>query len=205
MTSVFCTRPPLSVYKSPRPTGCWCGGSGSLNRRLHVPHPQLLASEIKQTFLSTNLAFLLAFGWWAARPHTHSFGNIYTLLCVCVCVPLSDSSNGNLLLCLGIILVSVCLSPDPHPCFTLQELLSVPQTHQKPQAFCTGYSFFLEYPSPRYMPDLPLYLLCLTTHKAPSPWFGFRLLLVVQSHQFFGAQPSLWSKSHIHTWLLGKL
>ena len=24
----------------------------------------------------------------------------------------------------------------------------------------------------------------------------------VQKHQFFGAQPSLWSKSHIHTWLL---
>ena len=24
----------------------------------------------------------------------------------------------------------------------------------------------------------------------------------VRKHQFFGAQPSLWSKSHIHTWLL---
>ena len=26
----------------------------------------------------------------------------------------------------------------------------------------------------------------------------------VQKHQFFGAQLSLWSNSHIHTWLLGK-
>ena len=26
----------------------------------------------------------------------------------------------------------------------------------------------------------------------------------VQRHQFFGAQPSLWSNSHIHTWLLEK-
>ena len=26
----------------------------------------------------------------------------------------------------------------------------------------------------------------------------------VQKHQFFGAQPSLWSKSHIRTWLLEK-
>ena len=26
----------------------------------------------------------------------------------------------------------------------------------------------------------------------------------VPKHQFFGAQPSLWSNSHIHTWLLGK-
>ena len=27
---------------------------------------------------------------------------------------------------------------------------------------------------------------------------------IVQKHQFFGAQPSLWSNSHIHTWLLEK-
>ena len=26
----------------------------------------------------------------------------------------------------------------------------------------------------------------------------------VQKHQFFGTQPSLWSNSHIHTWLLEK-
>ena len=26
----------------------------------------------------------------------------------------------------------------------------------------------------------------------------------VQKHQFFGAQPSLWSNSHLHTWLLEK-
>ena len=28
--------------------------------------------------------------------------------------------------------------------------------------------------------------------------------ITVQKHQFFGAQPSLWSNSHIHAWLLGK-
>ena len=26
----------------------------------------------------------------------------------------------------------------------------------------------------------------------------------IQKHQFFGVQPSLWSNSHIYTWLLGK-
>ena len=51
-------------------------------------------------------------------------------------------------------------------------------------------------------------------------WFSFRLTglisllskelsrvfssTTVQKHQFFGAQPSLWSNSHIHMWLLGK-
>ena len=33
------------------------------------PPPQLLKSEIKQAFLSTKLACLLAFELWAARPH----------------------------------------------------------------------------------------------------------------------------------------
>ena len=28
--------------------------------------------------------------------------------------------------------------------------------------------------------------------------------ITVQKHQFFGAQPSLWSNCHIHTWLLEK-
>ena len=28
--------------------------------------------------------------------------------------------------------------------------------------------------------------------------------ITVQKHQFFGAQPSLWSSSHLHTWLLEK-
>ena len=27
---------------------------------------------------------------------------------------------------------------------------------------------------------------------------------IIQKHQFFGSQPSLWSNSHIHTWLLEK-
>ena len=33
----------------------------------------------------------------------------------------------------------------------------------------------------------------------------FSSTTIVQKHQFFGAQPSLWSNSHIHTWLLEKL
>ena len=31
-----------------------------------------------------------------------------------------------------------------------------------------------------------------------------RLFITVEKHQFFGAQLSLWSNSHIHTWLLEK-
>ena len=49
----------------------------------------------------------------------------------------------------------------------------------------------------------------------PLGWTGWISLLskglsrvfsntTIQKHQFFGVQPSLWSKSHIHTWLLEK-
>ena len=51
---------------------------------------------------------------------------------------------------------------------------------------------------------------------SPSEWTGWISLLskgpsrafsstTVQEHQLFCAQPSLWSNSHIHTWLLEKL
>jgi len=50
---------------------------------------------------------------------------------------------------------------------------------------------------------------------SPSEWTGWISLqskglsrvffsTTVQKHQFFGGQPSLWSNSHIHTWLLEK-
>ena len=49
---------------------------------------------------------------------------------------------------------------------------------------------------------------------SPSRWTGWISLQskglsrvfsnIVQKHQFFSAQPSLWSNSHIHTWLLEK-
>ena len=39
----------------------------------HPPLTQLLASDIKQIFLSTNLACLLTFEWPAAGPAIHLF------------------------------------------------------------------------------------------------------------------------------------
>ena len=45
------------------------GGSWPLNRYPFLLHPQLPATKIKSTFLSTNLAPLLAFKQWAVRLH----------------------------------------------------------------------------------------------------------------------------------------
>ena len=70
MTVLFLyTVPPPSVYKTSCPTGSQGGWWGvSLWTDVCHPPPQLPASEIKQTFLSTNLACLLAF--WAASSQT---------------------------------------------------------------------------------------------------------------------------------------
>ena len=76
MTVLFLHVAPSSVYKSSCPTGCqWAGSGGSqpLDRCLTLLS-QLLASEIKQSFLSTYLACLLAFEQQAAGSHIY-FGN----------------------------------------------------------------------------------------------------------------------------------
>ena len=63
--------------------------------------------------------------------------------------------------------------------------------------------------------DLTSVLPMNTQDWSPSEWTGWISLqskglsrvfsnTKVQKHQFFGAQLSLWSNSHIHTWLLEK-
>ena len=52
-------------------------------------------------------------------------------------------------------------------------------------------------------------LISLLSKEGPRDLQSKRLSRVfssptVQKHKFFGAQPSLWSNSHIHTWLLAK-
>ena len=49
----------------------------------------------------------------------------------------------------------------------------------------------------------PLGLTCLISFQSKGLSWVFSNT-TVQKHQFFCAQPSLWSKSHIHTWLLEK-
>ena len=46
-------------------------------------------------------------------------------------------------------------------------------------------------------------LICLLSKGLSRIFSSF--WTTVQKHQFFGAQPSLWSSSHIYTWLLAKL
>ena len=73
MTVLFLhvTSPALCIKLSPSA----CHGVGGVGHWTDVHHPshQLLASEIKQTLLSTNLACILAFEWLAALPLTHTF------------------------------------------------------------------------------------------------------------------------------------
>ena len=49
----------------------------------------------------------------------------------------------------------------------------------------------------------PLRLPGLISLQSKGLWRVFSNI-TIQNHQFFSAQPSLWSNSHIHTWLLEK-
>ena len=70
--AVFICSPLLLFIKALAPlVATVCGGIGLWT---DVCLPKLVASEIKQTFFSTNLGCLLAFKWQAAS-HTHSFSN----------------------------------------------------------------------------------------------------------------------------------
>ena len=62
---------------------------------------------------------------------------------------------------------------------------------------CWSFSFSIS-PSNEY---LGLTGLISLQSKGLSRVFS---ITTVQKHHFFGAQPSLWSNSHIHTWLLEK-
>ena len=53
-------------------------------------------------------------------------------------------------------------------------------------------------------PQVHMYCPRLTLSHLPGGFLSVFSSTTVQKHQFFGAQPSLWSNSHIHTWLLEK-
>ena len=123
-----------------------------------------------------------------------------------------------------------CPSPTPRPCSnsspfsrwchptTSSSLVSfswclrffpAPGSFQRSQFFTSGGQSIVASISPSVFP------------VNIQEWFSLRLTdfisllfkglsrvfsnTTVQKHQFFSAQPSLWSNSHIHTWLLEKL
>ena len=78
MTLLFLHEAPThSLYKMPSPPAChvWGGGESAFGQMSTTTPPQWPAPEGKQTFLSTNLACLLAFERRAAGPSHTPFSN----------------------------------------------------------------------------------------------------------------------------------
>ena len=71
LPSYFCLQKLLPCWLLRQVAGGWRAGRIGLWTDVHHPLPptQLPASEVKQTFLSTNLAYFLAFEQQAARYH----------------------------------------------------------------------------------------------------------------------------------------
>ena len=82
---VAASHPPTPSLKALVPCllGVGWGGVGesALGQIYATLPPKWPASEMRQTFLSTSLACLLAFEWPAARARTHSFGDTGSLGC----------------------------------------------------------------------------------------------------------------------------
>ena len=73
---------PVSKSSCPLLVEGWGGvGESAFGQMYAILPTKKPASEVKQTFLSTSLACLLAFEWPAARPHTYSFGDTGSLGC----------------------------------------------------------------------------------------------------------------------------
>ena len=87
--------PPHSVYKSSH--RLLFGVELAFGQMSATPTPQMPATEIKQMFLSTNLACLLAFEWQAAGLHEHTppsvkFPEQFTHLKIWMCLLSSGMS-----------------------------------------------------------------------------------------------------------------
>ena len=102
------------------------------------------------------------------------------------------------------------LLPSRHPCFLLPSLFpSIRVFFPKSGLFTSGGQSIaasaLASVLPMNIQDwFPLRLTCLISLQSMGHSREFSNT-ADQKHQFFGTQLSLWSNSHIHTWLLEKL
>ena len=96
------------------------------------------------------------------------------------------------------------LSPSP-PAFNLSQHQDLFQWEESALPIrgpkCWSFSFGISLSSIQNWFPLGLTDLISLLSKGLSK---FSSSTTAQKHQFFGAQPSLWSNSHIHTWLLEK-
>ena len=69
--------------------------------------------------------------------------------------------------------------------------------------YCIGFAIHQHASSMGVHADFSLELTGLISLLSEGCWKVFSKT-TVQKHKFFSAQPSLWSYSHIHIWLLGK-
>ena len=136
------------------------------------------------------LVWLFATPWTAARQASLSITSSQSLLKLMSIE--SVMSSNHLILC--------------HPLLLLPSIFPSIRLFSKESVLCIRWPKYWRFsisPSSEYQGWFPLGLTGLISlqFKELSRVFSST---VFQKHQFFSAQPSLWSNSHIHTWLLEK-
>ena len=121
-----------------------------------------------------------------------------------------------------------CPSPTPRVCKLLSIELVIPSNHLTlccpllflPSVFPASGSFLMSLRFTSGSQSIGVSASASVLPKSSQGWFPLGLTSLisfqsrglsrlfsnttVQEHHFFSAQPSLWSSSHIHTWLLEK-
>ena len=140
--------------------------------------------------LSLSHVLLFATPWTAARQASLSFTISWSLLKLLSVESVMPSNH--------LILY--------HPLFLLPSIIPSIRVFSNESALCIRWSKYWSFsfsisPSNKYSGLISFRM----------DWFlismqskGCSRVTTVQKHQFFGAQSSLWSNSHIHTWLLEK-
>ena len=151
---------------------------------------QTRIQEQNSVQFSRSVAQLYATPWTAARQASLSITNSWSLLKLKSIESVMPSNH--LIFCCPLLLL-----PSSFPSirvFSNESILHI----RWPKYWSFSFS-----PSNEYSGLISFRIDCSISLQSKGLSGGFSNT-TVQKHQFFGAQHSLWSNSHIHTWLLEK-
>ena len=146
-----------------------------------------------QSIQSLSRVQLFATPWTAACQDSLSITNSQSLFKLMSIESVMPSNH--LILCHPLLLLPLIFP-------SIRVFSSEPVLHVRWPKYWS-FSFSISH-SNEYLDWFPLGLTGLISLQSKG-LSGVFSKITVQKHQFFGAQLSLWSNSHIHTWLLEKL
>jgi len=201
------------IYKIMTDSHCCMAETNTTCKHCKAIFLQLKKSTVSIYLMSCRSIKYFLINFWVRRNISFSCCSV-TQSCLTLCDPIDCSTPG---------LPVIYHLPEPaqahvqsqwcHPNHLVlcHPLLLMPSTFPSIRVFSNESALCIRWP--KYWSFTFSILLMNIQGWFPLGWTGWISLLskglsrvfsntTVQKHQFFGIQPSLWSNSHIHTWLL---